>query len=141
VALTVRLGSLSLADKMLELGARFDPRNPRNHKLLHLAAREGKCEEVGWLIKHGIPVDSVDEEGCTPLLWTILEEKLECMQRLIKEGSRTTHPIPGAILYKGQKIFPQSLMHAAVFSKNPAQILNDFIINSEQFHYQNNEGH
>ncbi|MCE5316587.1 MAG: ankyrin repeat domain-containing protein, partial [Parachlamydia sp.] len=123
VALAVTKGDLALAKEMVERGGTLDPAKRSTPKLLHEAAKTGRCDLIQWLIALKFPIDEEDKDGCTPLLIAVLEGNVEAVKCLINNGARTTHPFPGTIGVNKKRIQACTLTHVAIFSKHPVEIL------------------
>ena len=126
VALAVKKGDLPLAKEMVAKGGKLEPLKRSTPQLLHEAAKQGQCELIEWLVAMGFVVDGEDKEGCTPLLHAVTEGHLEAVKCLIQKGACTTPPLPGKIKVGQTVIKACSLLHAAIFSRNPIEILEHF---------------
>lgn len=116
-------GNIALANVMIANGTIFDSRKPAHQRLLHRSAAEGRIDVLAWLLAKDVPVDALDEDGCTPLLRAILGGQVEAVNCLIRAGAKTAAPIPGEFKFNGEKITPTTLTHASVFSKTPFELI------------------
>lgn len=55
--------------------------------LLHIAAHEGEIELVKFLIKHGINIDVVDNNNCTPLKDAVMMNEMDIVKFLVGNGA------------------------------------------------------
>ena len=126
VALAVKKGDLPLAKEMVAKGGKLEPLKRTTPQLLHEAAKQGQYLLIEWLVSMGFGVDGEDKEGCTPLLHAVIEGHLEAVKCLIHLGACTTTTLPGKVKAGQIAIKACSLLHAAIFSKNPIEILEHF---------------
>lgn len=58
-----------------------------NFKEIHFAAKNGNCELLSHLLKHGHSVNSLDNEGSTPLMVCVREGHTDACKLLLSEGA------------------------------------------------------
>lgn len=62
---------------------------------LQHAACDGNAAECERLVKHGLPVDTIDSEGVPALSWAVYYCKIGVVQKLIELGADVNHVDPG----------------------------------------------
>lgn len=63
------------------------PAKPDQDMRLHRAARSGAVDEIKRLLEEGVPIDSVDARGVTPLVYAAMTGNLESVKLLIRAGA------------------------------------------------------
>lgn len=67
----VRQGHLSTVILLMKNGADPLAYDGEGFQALHLAAQFGHTAVVAYLLAHGVPVNSPDMQGMTPLMWAV----------------------------------------------------------------------
>ena len=78
---------------------------------LMLAARSGDLKEVRRLVESGVPVDSADSWGTTPLALAVQQSELEVVRYLLEKGAAPS---------SREKFFGMSALDIALWKGEPA---------------------
>jgi ankyrin repeat protein len=86
LTIAVQAGRLSAAKILVEHKA--DPRakwSENEYSLLHVAASEGHCDTLAWLLTLGLPLEVRDKRGNTPLHYATKFGRADCVQFLLQK--------------------------------------------------------
>lgn len=94
-----RIGSLVSVKRLIKAGALVEPptitsivsRKPARHTPMMLAASQGFCEVMEYLLKNGASVETKDEDGETAVFWAARYGKLKSLQWLCEQGAKLDH--------------------------------------------------
>jgi lysophospholipase len=86
------VGSITIMDKLLELGADVSKSDLDQQTPLHVACKHGKSRSVAWLIEHEVDVNAIDSAGCTPLFVALRGNNLEIADLLASKGALIRAP-------------------------------------------------
>lgn len=81
-------GHLSIAELLIQKGARLDLQNDAGHTALHRAASRGHTELMKTLVKAGAPIHTLDLKGKTPIHLAAENRHLKSVKLLVEEEAR-----------------------------------------------------
>ncbi|KAF2721110.1 ankyrin, partial [Polychaeton citri CBS 116435] len=79
-----------MVHRLLALGADINTQNRKNLTALHLAAQQGSCKMIGYLIRKDANLESKDRDKETPLAKAVQQGHLDAARMLIERNADIT---------------------------------------------------
>mmetsp|Transcript_14234 Transcript_14234/g.26855 ORF Transcript_14234/g.26855 Transcript_14234/m.26855 type:complete len:583 (+) Transcript_14234:2276-4024(+) len=86
------VGSITIMEKLIELGADVSKSDLDNKTPLHVACKNGKERSVSWLIEHNVDVNAIDSAGCSPLFIAMKGGHMSIAELLASKGALIRAP-------------------------------------------------
>ena len=83
----VSCGRIDELQRLLAAGSDINARDGRGQTALMLAAREGHCEVVEWLIQHGAALDHTAKYGLTAVMLAVIRGHIDVVRKLTNAGA------------------------------------------------------